>query len=206
MATFNGSAAYSTAFAASAPGSGTVTWSQAATASVSATVPVALEFAVVGTQTVYFPDGSSETDYAIAYSNGSGNGGQLVANGLAVLPSNDPNHDQGIVAAVPEHPAASRAASTAPTSETQLYSPARGLPDSVRASPASGTSVTATPIAPAAANHAMVELRAPAPAVAPTTPSSHAPALVAIALVAVAGLTIGALAVVREVQRFRRSK
>ena len=202
MATFQGTAAYAVHYVASVPGKGSASWSQAATASANATVPVALQFTVVGTRTIVFPGGGSETDYAIAYSNGTGNTGVLVANGLAVLPARDPNHGAAIAATVPEHPAA-RAAAAPSASTTALYSPSRGLPDSVEAHTASGTTVTAAPMSVGSASGAIDSLRSA------TTESPRAPGAPPAVLVAAAIGIVGVLVIGRrlrqEVRTHRRA-
>jgi hypothetical protein len=202
---FAGTAAYAATYLAASGGS-TARWSQSALLSANTTVRVALDFRVVGTQTIVYPDGSAETDFVIAYSNGTGNAGDLVANGLAVVPAADPTHGAGIANAVEARPAAAPATTNSAVASESLYSTSRGLPDSSQASPAAGTSVLAHPVAPANAQRAIATLRAPATA-SPGVPSGVPAAWVPLLGIAVA-VIVGILAVKtgQEVLRYRRRR
>ncbi|MCI4344808.1 MAG: hypothetical protein L3J87_04205, partial [Thermoplasmata archaeon] len=70
---------------------------------VNLTTSVHLHLAVTGTTTIVYPNGQNETDYVITVENGNGSS-VLVANGLVVLPGQDPTHSAGVTSAVAEHP------------------------------------------------------------------------------------------------------
>ncbi|MCI4369494.1 MAG: hypothetical protein L3K09_08035, partial [Thermoplasmata archaeon] len=74
---FTGRMVYAVAFTASSP-SGSASSSASGAASANATFPVSITFTVVGSRTVYFPNGVSETDYLIDYSVASGGGGGVL--------------------------------------------------------------------------------------------------------------------------------
>ena len=183
----------------------TASSSTAGSASANATVPVALDCTVLGTTVVRDPNGTPETDDVIACANATGSEAYLAANGLLVLPTANPSGTSGLDAAVPEHPATAPAEPAAQARGESLYSPARGLAASERASPASGDAVTASPMTPAAAHAAMRTLGAPVrPAPAPWFPSDGL--LVAVVMVSALG-TIGAIAIhARRSRRIRKDR
>jgi hypothetical protein len=191
-ASFAGTAAWAETTHVVLPSGATASSSTAGSASANATVTVALDCSVLGTTVIRDPNGTPETDDEIACSNATGSEAYLAANGLLVLPTSDPNGSNQLAAAVPEHPATAPTEPAAQARGESLYSPARGLPASERASPATGDAVTASPMTPAAAHAAMRTLGAPVrPAAAPWFPSYG----LLVAVVAVSALgTIGALA------------
>ncbi len=119
--------------------------------SVSANVQLALTFTVVGERTIYFPNGSSETDYVISCDGGDGQQGAYLYNGLLVVPSSVASNTGGASSQIAAHPAAQDLSSSTSTPNRPLYSPQKRMTDSSDATPVSGQTVTASPMSPAKA-------------------------------------------------------
>ncbi|MCI4331446.1 MAG: hypothetical protein L3K19_06330 [Thermoplasmata archaeon] len=189
---FQGWAAYAEVDRASSGGS-TASASKTGGASLNSTGPVNFTFRVTGTKTVYLPDGSTELDFVIAYTDGAGSGGVLLANGPLVLPASDVTKSAGLVQAVPEHAASAPLAQTAAPSGSLLYSPRHAMVDGQQSTPAGTSVVTAAPLSPAQASASMHGLGQPvAPSVAPRGSS---PWGVVAAVFAVSGAIVGPLLV-----------
>ncbi|MCI4350886.1 MAG: hypothetical protein L3K15_05175 [Thermoplasmata archaeon] len=158
---FRGAASYASLVTAKAGSGATYSASNSGAVAVNVTAPVRLHLAVTGTTTIVYPNGQNETDYVITVENGNGSN-VLVANGLVVLPGQDPTHSAGVTNAVSERPAAAAAtpATAAPT--RAVYSPARHMVDSQQTTPSSGKSVTAVPMGVAQAKASMRSLGQPA--------------------------------------------
>jgi hypothetical protein len=191
---FRGVASYASLVTAHQGGATYQAGNSGATA-VNLTGPVHLELAVTGTTTIPYRNGQNETDYVITVENGNGSS-VLVANGLVVLPGQDPTHSAGVTSAVSEHPAAAAAtpATAAPT--RAVYSPARQMVDSQQTTPSSGKSVTAVPLSVSSARAAMRSLGEPARPMARSS-GSALPLLLAL-------LLVGTVATVVLVRRARR--
>jgi len=201
-ANFSGQVAWAETVHYVAGSGATATASKSGTVSANATTPVSLACSVVGTAVVRYPNGTPETDDVIACTNATGSATYLAADGLVVLPTSNPSGSAGLAQAVPERPASAPAAPTAQARGASLFSPAHGLAASQRSTPATGDSVTASPMSPAAAHEAMRGLGTPVrPPAAPWNPSA-ALILAVVALSAVAA--VGIIAV--DVRRNRRRK
>lgn len=184
-ASFHGSVAYAQAISVVMPNGAHASMANSASASANSTVPVSLTFTVVGTRTILFPNGVSETDFVIAASSANGPAGVYVANGLIVLPLSDPSHGAGLPGAVPEKPATAPLAPGAAPPTMALYSPSRHLSDSQETTPAKGTTVTAAPMTPAAATVNMHNLGHPTAPTLAQGPNSLAGLVVVLGLGAV---------------------
>jgi hypothetical protein len=102
---------------------------------------------------------------------------------------------------VPEHPASAPAAPANTVRTSTLYSPSHRFVDSVRASPQSGDSVTASPMTPASASAAMHGLGTP---VRPGPIAGPFPAGVVLVVMGMAGAGAIALVLVLEGRQRRR--
>jgi hypothetical protein len=192
---FRGVASYASLVSAKTGTGATYQAANSGAVAVNVTSAVHLHLAVTGRTTIVYPNGQNETDYVITVENGNGSS-VLVANGLVVLPGQDPTHSAGVTSAVAEHPAAAAAtpATAAPT--RALYSPTRHMVDSQQTTPSSGKSVTAVPLAVADAKASMRSLGQPA---RPTPATSGNAAAVLVLL-----LLVGGGATVVLVRRARR--
>jgi hypothetical protein len=191
-ASVNGTTAYAAQYVASAPGGASVRSSQAGATALSTSAVVSMDCSVIGTQNVLLPNGTNETDYVIQYSVSPGSSNWTVSDGLFVLPGGNGSSTSTVAQAVPEHPVHSAATAAAPSASARsLYSTARGLPDSERASPSGAGSVTASPMTPAQATEAMDHLATPH-----VDLGGSAPFNLAIVFVAVIAVTVSLVGVV----------
>jgi hypothetical protein len=195
---FQGAVAYASAVAVVLPNGVSAQQTQSGGATLNATANVSLTFTVIGVKTVYDANGHPDKDFVIAYTDASGNGGVMMADGLLVLPTMNPTHSGGIAQSVPEHVATAPLSPSSTPLQHSLYSSQRGMVDSQEASPTAGQVVTASPMTPNNARAAMHGLGTPvAPLVGP--PGSIL-GVVVVALGAVAGCAF----LVRELRRTRR--
>ncbi|MCI4352610.1 MAG: hypothetical protein L3K14_04400 [Thermoplasmata archaeon] len=190
---FVGSWAAASAISAGVPNGPSGSQSRAASAALNWTETLTFDFVVVGTKTIYEPNGTAETGYVIAYTDSGGSKSVILVDGLLLLPAADPSHAAGVAPAVQEHPAAAAVAQTATPGDRAVITPNRPVPASVEAKPASGTDVVATPITPAQAAQGIHSLKSPAhPLSGVGGGSAGAPLvpLLLIGLIAVAGSVV----------------
>jgi hypothetical protein len=200
-ATFVGGLAWAESVHERAAPGATASAAAGGSVAVNGSAPVDLACADTGTSVVRLPDGSVETDDDIACTNATGSPTYLAANGLIVLPSSDPSGSAGVAQTVPEHPASAPAAPANTVRTSTLYSPSHRFVDSVRASPQSGDSVTASPMTPASASAAMHGLGTP---VRPGPIAGPFPAGVVLVVMGMAGAGAIALVLVLEGRQRRR--
>lgn len=198
---FTGSAAYRAVVTFAANGA-RASQSASAVASVNATGPISVRFAVTNATSLRFPDGSTETVYVITASEGTSATQYPVWDGLFVLPAGDPTHAAGVAPAVHARPAAAPLAAPSGPATAAVVAPSTGLPVSVRASPSAGATVTGAPMTPQAAEAGLQHLGTPHPPSAPPVDGGPVGAVVLVAAVSVALALTAGFALGR---RFRRS-
>lgn len=168
-----GWAAYA-AEAAYSNGGSTATSASSGVTALNGTATLAFGFAVTGSETVIFPNGTSATGYAIAETEqGSSSGSYAFWDGLVVLPTSAPAPAGALRPATPFD--AHAAGATATVVPTSAVVNSAGLPVTAT-STVSGSRVAAAPVAPSSANARIVGTATPErPASAPTPPPATAP-------------------------------
>ncbi|HZY71271.1 MAG TPA: hypothetical protein VFF67_09900 [Thermoplasmata archaeon] len=188
-ATIVGAGAYAANVQAKAPNGATYHASSSGAVQVNVSGPVALWLTVTRSTTVVYPNGQNETDYEIADASGATR--VVLANGLVVLPAQDPGKAAGIVDAVPEHPAAAAATPPSVAPNAAIYSPERGRVAAQVSRPSTGSAVTAAPLTVDQANAAMSGLGHPTrPSPTATGSSPFGLALLLIGAAAVGGVLL----------------
>lgn len=201
QADFNGQLVYSVQLSGIAPGGTPFNYSQSGQESLTATFPVVLAFTVTGERTLFFPNGSSETDYVISCQSGANSAsGVEVYDGIMAIPTEAASSTGGVSSAVAEHPASSDLSSAATTPTDGLYSKQRHMADASDATPVSGQTVTASPMSPAKAQSLLNNLGGLSPA------SLLANSETGFYVVLVASVVVVSVVVVREIRRRARNR
>lgn len=168
-ASVNGWAAYATA---SAVNNGTTNVSAFNTGAVSlnTTAPLTFGFAVVGSETVLFPNGTSETGYTVVASPAGGTSGTYVLwDGLLVLPASPTPSGQALRPATPVALAAQPSVATGPSTSAVLTE--GGLPVSSPAAVGTTATLGTAPVDPGTARSAIGSTETPSQPKSPAAPT-----------------------------------
>ncbi|MCI4345681.1 MAG: hypothetical protein L3K07_02850 [Thermoplasmata archaeon] len=150
QATFVGTAAYASAVSGSANGTSIVV-KNAGVSSLNATVPLTFEFSVTGKETLGLPNGTTETAYTVAYTQGGSAGSYRVFDGLVVLPSSDGTKAGGLEPETSVRPASAPLEPSAAPVTRAVLARTEPLPIASESHPSSGAALLAAPVSTATA-------------------------------------------------------
>jgi hypothetical protein len=190
QATFVGAAAYASAVSGSENGT-TVSVENAGATSLNASVPLSFEFTVTGKETLGLPNGTTETGYSVAYTQGGSAGQYRVFDGLVVLPSSDGTQASGLQPETPVRPAsAPLEPNAAPVTEAVLAQ-REPLPIASESQPSSGPALLAAPVSTATAQAEIHHTGTPSLPALPNADSGRTGSAAAFpALLLLAGLVV----------------
>ncbi|MCI4363739.1 MAG: hypothetical protein L3K13_05480 [Thermoplasmata archaeon] len=150
QATFVGTAAYASAITGSSNGT-TISVKNAGAASLNASVPLTFEFTVTGKETLGLPNGTTETGYTVAYSQGGSSCSYRVFDGLVVLPSSDGTKAGGLQPETPVRPASAPLEPSAAPVTRAVVARSEPLPIASESHPSNGPALLAAPVSTATA-------------------------------------------------------
>lgn len=168
-ATVLGATAYEVAGAVSNNGTNSTSWTAGGT-TLNTTASLSLDFAVTGSTTVRYPNGTEETGYAVSSTVNGAAGGYAVWDGLAVLPA-------GVVPVAPARPLGPLAPTTiASGPSTVAIVSGSGLPVGASLVVGSTTTLQAAPLPTSSASSVILAVPTPVrPTASPTLPNTSTP-------------------------------
>jgi|GEM_PF-3383470 len=172
QANVTGWAAYAAAVAYATPNASAAS-ATSGVFSLNASVTLAFDFAVVGSETVLFPNGTQETGYLIAATEGGSTSGYVLWDGLAILPVSGTPPAATLKPATLVDAEATVSSTAGPA--TQAVVTGSGLPVATHAEVAAGTTVETAPMSPDTAQGRISTQGTPARPAAPTAPSTTSP-------------------------------